>query len=218
MPLPESPFDARPAPTASEGSTPSSSSAPSSTSTGPTSAKPIPVEFPLTSFSSTPHNVACIAFVLGACWATGLALSLPNLNSGWFNWSSPLTAASKLPQQGWWTAVTKSPQLGTYLASWAIFHLLEFTVTSMYNPGKLSVQCALLLLPPTATKLTESPFAAYLLDNGNTYHVAHVGGILEHILEERYFPEHWRQYKHSGWLFVFGASSPPSSYESRLMR
>ncbi|GAA5857091.1 hypothetical protein JCM8547_007952 [Rhodosporidiobolus lusitaniae] len=177
---PKSPFEPRPAP----GADASSSTSEPSSSSGPTSAKPLPVEWPLTSFASTPHNVACIAFVLGACWATGLAFTLPNVKT-WFVWSSPLTSAVKLPQQGWWTALTGSPQLGTYLAAWAVFHLFEFVVTSMYDPGKLSVQ-------------------SYLLDNGAQYRIAHIAGFVEHVLEERFLPEKYRMWKHVGGLYVLG--------------
>ncbi|GAA5972233.1 hypothetical protein JCM11641_002366 [Rhodosporidiobolus odoratus] len=180
IPPPTPPFDKRPTP-----STEANSAGPLPPSAGPTSAKPLPVEFPLTNFSSTPHNVACIAFVLGTCWATGLAFVVPYLKS-WFIWTSPATAtALELPRQAWSTALLASPQLGWYISSWALFHLLEFVVTSMYNPGKLSV-------------------SSYLLDNGNAYHVAHLGGILETILEERYFPDKYRRWKHSGAVFVLG--------------
>ncbi|GAA5827031.1 hypothetical protein JCM11251_002212 [Rhodosporidiobolus azoricus] len=177
---PESPFEPRPAPPTT--TTTPSSDEPSSRSTGPTSVKPMPIEWPLTSFASTPHNVACIGFALGACWATGLAFAFPSLTS-WFTWSA--SSVAKLPTQGWWTSLTADPQLGMYLASWAVFHLFEFVVTSMWNPGKLSVD-------------------SYLLNNGVHYDVAHAAGILEHILEERYFSEEWRRWKHSGWVFASG--------------
>ncbi|GAA6039003.1 hypothetical protein JCM8097_000150 [Rhodosporidiobolus ruineniae] len=177
-PPPESPFPPRPSTNASASA--SSSSAPSG---APITAKPIPVEWPLTSFASTPHNVACIAFVLGAAWAAGLALVVPNLAS-WFRWQT-LPSAAALPAQGWWTTLTASPQLGSYVAAVAVFHLLEFVVTSMFNPGKLSV-------------------ASYLLNNGAAYHVAHFGGLVEYILEERYFPAEYRLWKHSGHIFVLG--------------
>lgn len=142
---PESPFPPRPAPTAaaSEPTTSSpASTAPDATPEGVFAAKPIPVEFPLTSFSSTPHNVAAFAFLLGACWAVGLVLAAANVYD-WFLWTPEAVehAAAELPQQGLWYAVTHSPQLGMYLASWAMFHTLEFVVTSMYNPGKLTVSC-----------------------------------------------------------------------------
>ncbi|GAA6011473.1 hypothetical protein JCM10207_002631 [Rhodosporidiobolus poonsookiae] len=180
---PESPFDERPSPKDKKGSTASSSStseaAPSSTVA---SAKPMPIELPLTSFASTPHNVACIAFVLGALWSTGLVLALPNL-PGWFAWST--AAVAKLPEQSWWTTLMSNPQLGTYMASVAFFHLMEFVVTSMYNPGKLSV-------------------ASYLLDNGAQYHIAHACGLIEAVLEERYFPAAYRQWKHSGAVYIAG--------------
>lgn len=105
------------------------------------------VSFPLTSFESTPHNVACIAFCLGSLWCLGLVLLFNNLHL--FNTAkswivlNPLASDDQLnlaPKLGIKQAV-QSPILGMYLASWAIFHLLEFVVTSMYNPGKLSASC-----------------------------------------------------------------------------
>jgi len=149
---PQSPFDARPAPASPPPAADKPSSVAESSSTkpppppasseGPTAAKPLPVEWPLTSFSSTPHNVAAIAFVLGATWSVGAVLLALNASS-WFAWSSEALKShvQHLPQ-GVWYAATHSSQLGFYLACWSFFHLAEFLVTSMYNPGKLSVSCA----------------------------------------------------------------------------
>ncbi|GAA5896900.1 protein-S-isoprenylcysteine carboxyl O-methyltransferase [Sporobolomyces salmoneus] len=184
IPPPESPFPPRPAPTESSTSEPTTSSS----NGGPVSAKPIPVEFPLTSFSSTPHNVACIGFLLGAVWSLGLTLFLANAlsfsssNPGWFVWGSKQVELSS-PQS--WSTSLKSPQLGFYLASWAFFHLMEFVVTSMYNPGKLSV-------------------SSYLLDNGKEYTAAHIAGVLEYVLEETFLPARFRLCKHFGGVTLIG--------------
>jgi len=143
IPPPESPFPVRPSPTSSTTPEPTTTQSPTDTPSHPVSAKPLPVEFPLTSFASTPHNVACIAFVLGGIWSIGSLLVLANLfspsNSNWFVWTKNVGSV-ELPLQGWKTSLS-SPQLGFYLASWSFFHLMEFVVTSMYNPGKLSVSC-----------------------------------------------------------------------------
>lgn len=101
------------------------------------SGHPLPIEYPLTSFASTPHNVSAIGFVLGAFWSLGL-LSVAGLFFGRHLLWDPTSAAPALAPQGLWAAVT-SPMLGAYVACWTTFHLLEFLVTSMYNPGKLSV-------------------------------------------------------------------------------
>lgn len=45
---------------------------------------------------------------------------------------------------------------------------------------------------------------AYLLDNGNAYHIAHAVGILEHVLEDAYLPLQLRKYKHMGGLILVG--------------
>jgi len=143
IPPPESPFPIRPSPTSSTISETTPAEPTSDAPSHPISAKPLPVEFPLTSFASTPHNVACIAFVLGGIWSIGSLLVLANLfstsNASWFIWSKNVGSV-ELPDQGWKSSLS-SPQLGYYLASWSFFHLMEFVVTSMYNPGKLSVSC-----------------------------------------------------------------------------
>ncbi|BGP36598.1 farnesyl cysteine-carboxyl methyltransferase [Rhodotorula kratochvilovae] len=189
MSPPQSPFEPRPSPPsppASSSSAPGKDDEPPSSS-GPTQARPMPVEWPLTSFSSTPHNVACIAFLLGATCAVGAVLLASNA-AHWFVWApGALRAHAQELPRGVWYAATHSPQLGLYLAAWSFFHLAEFVVTSMWNPGKLSV-------------------SSYLLDNGNLYHVAHVGGILEHILEDAYLPEEYRRWKHAGGVFLVGVA------------
>ncbi|KAM0793225.1 hypothetical protein ACM66B_000691 [Microbotryomycetes sp. NB124-2] len=148
------------------------------------------ISWPLTSFESTPHNVACIAFCLGITFAIGVSLAstalLPLTTASsaqkWLQWSS---SVSSLPPRPSLSRAFKSPILGIYLSSWAVFHLLEFVVTSMWNPGKLSV-------------------SSFLLDNGKGYHIAHIVGIVEHALEEAFLPDHLRIYKHQGGLIALG--------------
>ncbi|GAA6011099.1 hypothetical protein JCM8202_003895 [Rhodotorula sphaerocarpa] len=180
---PASPFPPRPSPsTRSESATPDSSSP--AAAGEPYAVKPLPVEFPLTSFSSTPHNVAAFAFVLGACWALGLVLVATNAAS-WFSWTPDAQAQQSPWTQRLWEGALHSPQLGMYLACWASFHTLEFVVTSMYNPGKLSV-------------------SSYLLDNGRAYPAAHMAGMIEHILENAFLPAGYRRWKHVGGIFFLG--------------
>lgn len=219
---PQSPFEPRPA---APSTPPPGSTAPSSApevkdggagpaappaAEGPSSAKPLPVEWPLTSFSSTPHNVAAIAFVLGTCWSLGAVLLALNAST-WFAWTAQglKSHVESLPQ-GVWYAATHSSQLGFYLACWSFFHLAEFVVTSMYNPGKLSVSCKVVssyLSRGVSVRADNGPAsAAYLLDNGQLYHVAHCAGILEHVLEDAFLPAEYRRWKHSGGLFLVGAS------------
>lgn len=109
------------------------------------------IEYPLTSFASTPHNVACIAFLLGGLWSIGL-LSASQLiyNRDYLNWSTSAVAFKEFAstfggrERSLYNAVT-SPVLGVYLSCWAMFHLFEFIVTSIWNPDKLSVSCELIL-------------------------------------------------------------------------
>lgn len=89
---------------------------------------------------------------------------------------------------------------------------MEFVVTSMYNPGKLSVSCQFSLsllshLLRGRKADAKSPSVAYLLDNGKAYAGAHVAGLLEYVLEETYFPSEYRAYKHfGGTMFIGGLS------------
>ncbi|KAI5451907.1 farnesyl cysteine-carboxyl methyltransferase [Naganishia albida] len=63
---------------------------------------------------------------------------------------------------GRWTRCIR-PQLGFYLAGWALFHVLEFWTTAACNREKLSVD-------------------AFLLNNGMQYHAAHLIGLTEYFL------------------------------------
>ncbi|KAI9632565.1 protein-S-isoprenylcysteine O-methyltransferase [Dioszegia hungarica] len=71
-----------------------------------------------------------------------------------------------LGSAGWGWA---RPQLGAYLASVGVFHLLEFWVTAGWNPAKLSVD-------------------SFLINNGAGYHAAHVAGLVEYFLSSYFFP------------------------------
>ncbi|SCV68780.1 BQ2448_901 [Microbotryum intermedium] len=159
--------------------------------------------FPLTSFESTPHNVACFAFCLGAVWSIGftrlVVYWLKPTEPSWLLWFN--LDPNHLPAQSLVNAIT-SPILALYFSCWAMFHLLEFVVTSMYNPGKLSVSCVAITNELTTGKNLLSK--AFLLNNGSPYHLAHAFGILEHILEEAYLPPKWRAFKHLGWVMVAG--------------
>lgn len=126
-------------PTPAKAVTTPAKAAASASTDAPPKGQFMPVQYPLTSFASTPHNVACIAFLLGAIWSLGLASAAGVFTGKQLIWS-PTADATALPPQGLASAIF-SPFLGFYLASWAFFHLMEFVVTSMYNPGKLSVSC-----------------------------------------------------------------------------
>ncbi len=96
------------------------------------------ISYPLTSFESTPHNVSAFGFALGIVFTIGLVLASAAFKHKTFLWGQQ--SVSSLEPQGLWAAIT-NPVVGIYLAFWATFHMLEFQVTSIYNPGKLSVDC-----------------------------------------------------------------------------
>lgn len=73
-------------------------------------------------------DVALIAFALGGLFSVSLTLALPLLLGGT---ADPLGTRAR----------GVDPRLPTYLASWAAFHLLEFVITAIWNPGKVMVSC-----------------------------------------------------------------------------
>ncbi|KAH8929139.1 ICMT-domain-containing protein [Atractiella rhizophila] len=121
---------------------------------------------PLTSFESTPHNLAWIAFSLGSVFLWGLS-----------------TVFREIGAEGWlWF------RLGFYAMCWSSFHMLEFTMTSMYCPSKLSVD-------------------SFLLNNGNMYLIAHSLSIFELVLEELFLPASLAAYKHGYLPLAIGVVS-----------
>lgn len=73
---------------------------------------------------NTPLAVSIISTILGGIFTTALTLTI-------LGWISPKVGS-------FWGAWAR-PQLGLYVASLAIFHLLEFWVTARWNPERLSV-------------------------------------------------------------------------------
>lgn len=154
------------------------------------------VQLPLTSFANTPQNVACISFLLGSVFALGVRALL----------LGPMQSVDHRIVE-----VLSGPKLGGYAASWAVFHLLEYVVTAIWNPTRVTVSCAVLSQPRLFPRLTPLSSTAFLLNNGAAYHVAHFVGVTEYILEELSLPPSLRAYKHLRAPTVLGVSllSPP---------
>lgn len=77
--------------------------------------------------------------------------------------------------------------------------MCEYMVTSLWNPSKVNVDCESnpsfeLILKLSLSRMLSSSSSlssfvyllAFLLNNGNSYHIAHAVGILEYFLEARY--------------------------------
>ncbi|PWN94094.1 ICMT-domain-containing protein [Acaromyces ingoldii] len=64
----------------------------------------------------------------------------------------------------WWR-----PQLHLYLLAWSTFHLLEFVITARYNSTRLMAD-------------------SFLISNGLSYHLAHLLGLFEFLVESFLFP------------------------------
>ncbi|PWN28485.1 ICMT-domain-containing protein [Jaminaea rosea] len=113
-------------------------------------------------FAPLSLRLVLIGWSLGLLAGISLTLASPLL----LPWAT--TASSNLNDWSWWHVLI-APQLHLYLAAWATFHLLEFVVTARWNP----------------TRLMQDSF---LLQNGWNYHAAHLGGIVEFLLEASFFP------------------------------
>lgn len=92
---------------------------------------------------NTPLASSLVAFVLGSLFTTGSLLVIFNGYSA--------------------DSVVLTRQLGFFIASWSIFHWLEFAVTAGWNREKCSID-------------------SYLLDNGREYHYAHTFALVEYII------------------------------------
>ncbi|PWN33903.1 ICMT-domain-containing protein [Meira miltonrushii] len=140
----------------------------------PGTSTPIPAHLSLAAL-----RIALTAFFLGTLAGLVLPQAL-NIISNLTHWvlRSP---SSKLE-----IAERQSPfsysQLHFYLLAWATFHLLEFVITARYN----------------ATRLFADSF---LISNGITYHLAHLFGLTEFILEARFAPQGFKSF---AWYTVLG--------------
>ncbi len=154
---------------------------------------------------NTPFVVSLISALLGGLFISSFVLSVCNL----------------LGVQGLsWV----QPQLGIYLAAWGLFHLLEFWVTAVWNPDKLSVDGGLLAYMEggdvrwLTRLLFNFTLSAFLLNNGKAYHVAHLFGIAEFLVEKYYWPHGFT----NGWwsttgCWLIGKWSESSFYSSYIL-
>lgn len=104
-----------------------------------------PGQLPLTSFANTIQNVCSIAFLLGFLFALNLLLLFLSPNSSW-------------------------TRLHLYFILLILFHLLEFLITAIFNPSRVSVD-------------------SFLLNNGSSYWLAQLFCTTEYILKQSY-PAH----------------------------
>lgn len=113
---------------------------------------------------NTPLAASTISFVLGSLFTLG-----------------SITFASGGIDRFWWSTY----QLGFYIAAWAAFHWGEFAVTAGWNRDKCSIDCA------SSSKthfLSLTLLAAFLLENGIEYHIAHSVAVVEYLLTLYYNP------------------------------
>ncbi|RUS22638.1 hypothetical protein BC937DRAFT_88185 [Endogone sp. FLAS-F59071] len=66
------------------------------------------------------------------------------------------------------------PQIGLFLAALALFHVLEYVATALFNPHKLTLD-------------------SYLINHSDSYHAAHAITLLEFALEFYFFPQ-WKAF------------------------
>jgi protein-S-isoprenylcysteine O-methyltransferase len=99
------------------------------------------ISWPLTSFDNTIQNVACIAFLLGFLFAANIA--------------SLLVLSNYSPAPCPWT------RLNLYAIQLLLFHLLEFLTTAIFNPTRVTVDCASpVFSPPTLPPLEKHALQA----------------------------------------------------------
>lgn len=139
----------------------------------PGTSTPIPAHLSLAAL-----RIALTAFFLGTLAGLVLPRAL-NIISNLAQWvlrsPSVLGATEKLSPFSY-------SQLHFYLLAWATFHLLEFVITARYN----------------ATRLFADSF---LISNGITYHLAHILGLTEFILEAKFAPKGFKSF---AWYTVLG--------------
>jgi protein-S-isoprenylcysteine O-methyltransferase len=129
--------------------------------------KPIASAIPHGNIPNTPLASSFIAFLLGSVFTLGSLLFL----------------LGGIPGSFWLTY-----RLGFFVATWSLFHYLEFAVTAGWNREKCSVDCECHHLQQL-TGLDVNPNLAYLLDNGAMYHIANGVALTEYILTSLWKPE-----------------------------
>ncbi|KAJ9109323.1 hypothetical protein QFC21_000652 [Naganishia friedmannii] len=122
---------------------------------------PTPTKYtPSGTIPNTPFFASFISWCLGglfwACITSGIVLLALQQN-----WLQGVTFEGVVGD-GKWTRWCR-PQLMFYLASWSLFHQLEFWTTAACNVDRLSVD-------------------AFLLNNGKQYHTAHIIGLTEYFI------------------------------------
>ena len=139
----------------------------------PGTSTPIPAHLSLAAL-----RIALTAFFLGTLAGLVLpqALKIVSHLAHWL-----LRSPSQLDPQVLPNPLSYS-QLHFYLLAWATFHLLEFVITARYN----------------ATRLFADSF---LISNGITYHLAHLFGLIEFMLEARFAPQGFKSF---AWYTVLG--------------
>lgn len=106
--------------------------------------KPFKPQLPLTSWADTRQNTAAIAFILGCVFTVGLTNGLSLFWSS-NNQVSLLHVQQLSSRERFWNAIT-GPRLGAYIAFQAVFHMMEFFTTAIYNPDKASPKCEPVIL------------------------------------------------------------------------
>lgn len=83
----------------------------------------------------TPELVSIVGFCLGVLFTVGLSTGI----------KLPFVLLAQ-EERGGWSQVLHSPQLGLYLAFWALFHMCEYLTTAIYNPTQVKLGCELVCL------------------------------------------------------------------------
>lgn len=151
---------------------------------------------PSSSDSIPPHlapaalRVALTAFPLGflAGHVVSLALQVfrPQVIADSISKPWLVSAVAEVQEVApWWR-----PQLHLYLLAWSTFHLLEFVITARYNSTRLMADCEshLRLLRSSLRLILSAAPAAFLISNGLSYHLAHLLGLFEFLVESYLFP------------------------------
>jgi hypothetical protein len=93
--------------------------------------KPFKPEWPLLSWADTKQNISAISFVLGCVFALAMSTGIKAF--------SQIEVPAERKDR-FWAAIT-GPRLGVYVALLVVFHMLEFLVTAIYNPKKVTARC-----------------------------------------------------------------------------